>query len=210
MRKALLLLAAIAGIFPATVEAKKAPKPVWQVTRTTDPLTGATSCVVAAVDTAAGMSFTRMGALYPIVENNSVHGLLVGVSSGGRFRLPTGDIQWRVDDHPLRVLRAADNPTGAATSSVPSGTMQQLADQQMKLIAAATATSTLVSGAAARAMLDEMLAGKGLIFRAAAAANPYGLPGEQQAAVGQATKGGLRPYPLDDSFHAGVAACGIG
>lgn len=112
MRK--LLLAAttiVAATMAATcitraASAKKAPKPVWQVSRTGDPITGATSCIVAAYDQAAGLSYTRTGALYPFVENSSTHGVLVGVGSGGRIRLPTGDIVWRVDDRPFRTLAA--------------------------------------------------------------------------------------------------------
>lgn len=32
------------------------------------------------------------GALHPVIESSSPYGLLVGVSSGGRFRLPTGGL----------------------------------------------------------------------------------------------------------------------
>jgi hypothetical protein len=193
------------------LQARKALKPVWQVTRTSDAITGATSCIIAAYDRAAGLSFSRTGALYPFVENNSVHGVLVGVSSGGRVRVPTGDIVWRVDDRPFRTLAAADNPAGMSGSAIPLGTpgMQELVDQQMRLIAAATATSTVASGGTARAILSEMLAGKGLVFRAAAATAGYGLPTGAERNVGQITRDGLRPYPLDESFRAGLATCGI-
>ena len=157
------------------------------------------------------MSFSRTGALYPFVENSSAHGVLVGVSSGGRIRLPTGDIVWRVDDRPFRTLAAAESPADTTASAIPRGdsAMKALVDQQMRIIASATATSTVASGSTARAILDEMLAGRGLIFRSAAAATAYGLPGDGGQRVGQITRDGLRPYPLDDSFRAGLAACGI-
>jgi hypothetical protein len=214
MRKSLFAVTAIllplAGIASAGW-AKKTPRPVWQISRSSDPITGASRCIVAAYDQAAGMSFSRAGALYPFVENSSAHGILLGVSSGGRFRLPTGDIVWRVDDRPFRTLAAADNPRGATTSAIPPGTpgMQQLVDQQMRLVAAATATSTVASGDTARTMLTEMLAGRGLVYRAAAAANGYGLPTGSEREVGLMSKDGIRPYPLDESFRAGLAACGI-
>src|SRR5690606_38699484 len=89
---------------------------VWSVSRTSDPITGVSSCVVTAYDTAAGLKYSRFGFLYPVVENNSKLGLLVGVSSGGKMRLPTGDILWRVDDNPHRTLRAADNPALTGSS----------------------------------------------------------------------------------------------
>lgn len=214
MRKPVIATATaiVAAMFSsASLMAKKAPKATWHVTRTSDPITGTTTCIVAAYDRAAGLSYTRVGALYPFVENSGTHGLLVGVSSGGRIRLPTGDILWRVDDRPFRKLAAADNPAGMNTSAVPQGNaaMAQLIDQQMRVIAAATATSTVASGDTARAMLDEMLAGRGLIFRAAATTTSYGLLTGADTRVGQITKDGLRPYPIDDSFRTGLAACGI-
>ncbi|WP_334655931.1 hypothetical protein [Sphingomonas panaciterrae] len=210
------LVTAMGAVLAATVAASpvmagKKPKLTWQVARTNDPITGVTSCVVAAWDRAGGMSFSRTGALYPFVENSSVHGLLVGVSSGGRYRMPTGDIAWRIDDHPFRTLVAADNPAGMNTSPIPSdhAATAALVEQQMRLVAAATATSTVASGKTARTMLDEMLAGSGLLFRPVAATLGYGLPGGANQRIGQITKDGLRPYPLDESLRAGLATCGI-
>ena len=214
MRKSRLIGTAITiaaiGFVPA-LSAKKAPRLVWQVARSSDPITGATSCIVAAYDQASGISYTRTGALYPFVENSSTHGVLVGVGSGGRFRTPTGDIVWRVDGQPYRTLSAADNPAGATVSAIPPGNaaMQQLIDQQMRLVAAATATGTVAGGDTARAMLKEMLAGSGLVFRAAAATAGYGLPTGADRRVGLLTKNGIRPYPLDESFRAGLISCGV-
>ena len=51
---------------PSTTVAKGKPREKWSVTRSSDPITGSTSCVVTAYDTAAGMKFSRMGFLYPI------------------------------------------------------------------------------------------------------------------------------------------------
>jgi hypothetical protein len=205
----LFVLAAVA--LTSAADARKKPREVWQVSRTSDPITGATSCIVAAYDQAAGTSYTRVGGLYPFVENSSTHGLLVGVSSGGRYRLPSGDVVWRVDDRPFRTLAAADNPAGMNVSAIPPGNpaMQQLVDQQMRLVAAATATSTVASGVTARTILAEMLAGSGLIFRAAAATASYGLPSGADRSVGLLTKDGIHPYPLDASFRAGLTACGV-
>ena len=87
--------------------------------------------------------------------------------------------------------------------------MQQLVDQQMRLVAAAAATSTVASGDTARAMLTEMLTGRGLVYRAAAATNGYSLPIGSEREVGLMTKDGIRPYPLDESFRAGLVTCGI-
>jgi len=209
------LLASIC-LFGSTADAKKPRRGGWDVIRTTDPITGASTCVVAALDYVGKNSFSRVGMLYPVVENNPVHGLLVGVSSGGKLRFPTGDIVWRVDDRPFRELKAEDNPaigTGLATAPVPSNiaskTMQETMAFSMKLVAAMTATSTVASGDRAIAMLGEMLAGRALIFRAAAAMTDYGLQSSAMYRVGQITEKGLHPIPIDASFRAGLATCGI-
>lgn len=203
---------AVAG-FGGQADAKK-PREAWSVSRTTDPITGDSSCVVTAYDQALGMKYTRVGYLYPVVEMNSKLGLLVGVSSGGRFRVPTGDVLWRVDDRPHRELRAADNPaSGDAFSATPYKTGNEAADRAIQQAMAQTAglmsTSTVATGDKAREMLAEMVAGQSLIFRAASAAPAYGLPSTRTVEVGQFTRDGLTPIPLDDSFRRGLAECGI-
>jgi len=49
-----------------------------------------------------------------------------------------------------------------------------------------------------------------LLFRSQAATPLYGLPSSNAFAIGQDTNTGRRPIPLDQSFHDGLAACGIG
>jgi hypothetical protein len=97
------------------------------------------------------VSFSPVGLLYPFVENNPDQGVLVGVSSGGRYRMPTGDILWRVDDKPFRTLRAQDNPAlpstlAVANTDVASKAMQDAVALTMRLTIAATASSTVASG----------------------------------------------------------------
>jgi hypothetical protein len=211
----LIILAALS--VPATsADAKKPPRGRWEVSRTSDPITGKTSCVVAAPDQAGGLSMTRIGLLYPFVEMSSEQGLLVGVSSGGRYRMPSGDIIWRVDDRPFRTLLAQDNPVspasataGTAATDAASKAMQDAVALTTRMTTAVTATSTAASGDRAREMLAEMLAGQGLLFRSAHTAPAYGLPGAANQAVGQYTDKGMVPYPLDASFRAALAACGI-
>ena len=146
----------------------KAPK-TWQATCTTDPIAGATSCVVSALDYVGKLRYSRTGYLYPVIEMNNTHGLLVGVSSGGRFRLPTGAILWRVDDQPFRELKPEDNPQGAAATAAPQvddaaiKAMTEAMALSNKLVMSATATSTLASGETAKAMVSELRSGRGLI-----------------------------------------------
>lgn len=216
---AISLMAALT-LAPVAALAKKKPDTSWSASRTSDPVTGETRCVIAAFDRGAGLRFSRTGYLYPLVEMHPVHGLLVGVSSGGRFRLPTGDILWRVDDRPYRELKAANNPPSSGMSfampvsasgvDAASRAMRDTVEQALRLSAGLAATSTVASGDKAKSMLAEMLSGHNLVFRAAAAVPNYGLPSSRTYEVGQFTAKGLRPFPLDESFHKGLDACGIG
>jgi len=190
----------------------------WRAIRTDDPITGAKSCVVSAFDYVGKTRFSRSGYLYPVVEMNEKAGLLVGVSSGGRFRLPTGDIVWRVDDRPFRELRAAENPAMdsraiappvAAGSDAAAKAVQNSMDLAMRMAAGMAATSTVASCDRAREMLAELRAGHSLMFRASAAAAAYGLPDTNIYRVGQATTNGIRPVPIDASFEAALVQCGI-
>ena len=196
----------------------KSPKEAWTVTRNLDPITGVSGCVVAAPDQLSKWKYTRVGVLYPVVENNSKLGLLVGVGSGGPYRVPTGDILWRVDDNPFRTLKAADNPATApivqmqpyktGNPEVDAKAAQMMADAS-RMTAAMMSTSTVASGPAAVDLLKEMLSGRSLIYRQAAVAPQYGLPSSQTHAVGQITSEGLRPIPLDESFRRGLQQCSI-
>ena len=209
MKRAVLAAGLAMAFLPGVAIAKKAPPPTWQVVRSSDPITGETRCVVSATDRAAGIRFTRFGAIYPVVEMNSALGLLVGVSGGGKIRLPTGDILWRVDDKPFRELKAADNPQRNQPPPAPLASVPGMTAEVMRMTAALTATSTMASGDKAREMLDEMIAGNGLIYRQQTAAPAFGLPSPVEREVGQITKDGLAPFPLDESFRAGLASCGI-
>lgn len=209
---ALAGLAIIALLSGCATPVPPAP-PSWSSTVTTDPITGAKRCVVAAYDRVAGASYSRTGYLYPVVEFNSEFGLLVGVSSGGPIRFPVGDIIWRVDDRPYRELRAFNNPTqgsppsGEVAADMTSARIAETIKYAQKLAATAGATATVASGGEAVAMLDEMLAGSTLIYRANRPNAQFGLPTGHEQRVGQWTSEGLRPIPLDATFRQGVEQC---
>lgn len=214
MRKAITALVLACTMIAPAAHARKKPVAAWQVLRATDPVTLTSTCAVVASDYVGRTRFTRIGGLYPVVEMNSTFGLLVGVSSGGQFRLPTGDILWVVDNHPYRELRAADNPGSVAQPAAgldPAATTEATTAWAMQMARTVTATSTMASGDKAREMLDEMLRGNSLLFRRAAAGPQTGLPDYSALMAGQINgKGELRPIPLDASFREGLTACGIG
>lgn len=148
---------------------------------------------------------------------NAAHGLLVGVSSGGRFRMPVGDIVWAVDGKPHREVRAADNPSIAATASpapspgdIAAATIASSVAQANRVVQAMTATSTMASGDKAREMLAELLAGERLLFRAATPNALIGMPDYRALMARQINeKLEIKPIPIDASFREGLIACGI-
>lgn len=213
MRNLILAAVALAAVAATpAAHARKQPRAAWQVMRATDPITRVSTCAVVASDYIGRIRLTRSGALYPVVEMNSTYGLLVGVSSGGRIRLPTGDVLWAVDELPHRELRAAENPGALPMPPLPASgaTVEAMTAYATQLTRAVTATSTMASGARAREMLDEMLNGKTLLFRSAGMGPQTGLPDYSALVAGQVNeKGQLHPIPLDASFREGLRNCGI-
>jgi hypothetical protein len=203
------MAAAAALLTTVQADARRGPVETWTVNRVTDPITGMTRCTVAALDRVGRTRFTRTGAIYPVIEMNSELGLLVGVSSGGPIRVPTGDILWRIDDRPFRTLRAVDNPVSGHDGATGVDPASSAIVQANRLAASFSATSTMTSGATAREMLAEMLAGRQLIYRQNNAAAGYGLVDSRATEVGQITRDGIVPYMLDQTFRAGLVACGI-
>ncbi len=212
------IAAATLAVFTPAAAKEKAPR-TWTATHTTDPVTGISRCVVSASDYVGKTRYTRTGFLYPVIENHPEHGLLVGVSSGGRFRLPTGAILWRVDDRPFREIRPEDGPGTQAAAlpppSLPEGTnptakaVNDAMATAMRMAVGMSATSTFATGDTAKAMLAELRAGKGLLYRAKAAAVDTGLPDNGAYRLGQVTNDGLKPLPLDASLAQALVECGI-
>lgn len=209
MRRAILTVVSGALLTaPHVAKARNRPAVTWTVDRVADPITGITRCTVVALDRAGRTRFTRTGALYPVVEMHSELGLLVGVSSGGRVRLPTGDILWRVDDRPFRTLRAVDNPASESVDAEGSDPATIAIAEATRLAASFSATSTMASGDTAREILQEMLAGRSLVFRQQGG-TAYGLVDSRVTEVAQITREGVVPYPIDESFRSGLRECGI-
>lgn len=214
-----LLVGAAALILGACATTSGPSGDVWMVTRDADPITGIERCIVVAADRGGRGSFTRTGYLYPFVESNSDVGLLVGVSSGGRYRLPPGDIVWRVDQNPHRTIRAAATPSfgeSQADAGVPPGMPPSAVAvyQMSQAMASGTVSSiangiTAAGGDEARELLAEMRAGSELLFRSSRAAPSAGVPSMSNHLVGQMSGDELRPYALDASFETGLAACGL-
>lgn len=183
------------------------PAVEWVIVRNTDKFTDKSSCAVT-----VGTYYTRGGIYtvsnqyYPYIE--AVNGdLRVGVKSGGRFLIPVGNVQLRVDQNKAWTISTSETPL----DYVPEGQLkamqayapkdpqqQQIVENAYKTVMDATARSTspftASTGEKAQSILKEMRSGKTLIYRTV---------GLNQAA---STTG---EYVLDQSLEVALRQCGI-
>lgn len=196
------------------------PPKAWIVRANTDQVTGVQSCAVVAPDYSQSIGgdtwyTTSIGSLYPFVEKRSDVGLIVGVVSGGRAKIPPGDIVWRVDQNPPRYLSVNNTPSFGPQPQ--ESDFSNLTAEQRSAIEASQAMIsglmssiqqgvTAVSGEEAQEMLQEMKSGTALLFRAAAAP----ASGGSVALAGQWREDGtLRPIPLGSDFAVALSECGV-
>ena len=192
--------------------------PTWTASSQEDPVTGVTRCVVSVPDSLMGSRYSSSLRLYPFVEQNSDAGLLVGVSSGGKYRVPPGDIVWRIDRNEPHLLTMAGTPRiGPQADSPALGYLTEEQRQQMDaafkmadgMTSAIQNGVTAVGGKEAEALLAEMRSGSTLLFRARTASPQAGLPSSAAYDVGRVTNGRAEPIVLDASFEAALSQCGL-
>lgn len=184
-----------------------APSVKWVANSKTDSFTDVSSCAVTvgSLYTSNGV-FTMTNKYYPYIE--VVNGdLRVGVKSGGRFLIPVGDVQIRIDQNKAWTISTSETPL----DYVPEGQLkamqayapkdpqqQQIVENAYKTAMEATARSmspfTASTGEKAQSILKEMRSGKTLIYRTV---------GLNQAA---STTG---EYVLDQSLEVALSQCGI-
>ncbi|NMX35607.1 hypothetical protein [Pseudomonas sp. WS 5413] len=183
------------------------PSVKWVANSKTDSFTDVSSCAVTvgSLYTSNGV-FTMTNKYYPYIE--VVNGdLRVGVKSGGRFLIPVGDVQLRIDQNKAWTISTSETPL----DYVPEGQLkamqayapkdpqqQQIVENAYKTAMDATARSmspfTASTGEKAQSILKEMRSGKTLIYRTV---------GLNQAA---STTG---EYVLDQSLELALRQCGI-
>ena len=168
----------------------------WISERSQDPVSGVSRCVVTKPDQFSSLVFTTTFTLYPVIEMNPKYGLLVGVSSGGKFAVPVGDILWRVDQNTPISIKAHETP-----SSGPSyGGVN---------VNALLSGSTMASGKKARLMLAELKSGTSLIYREDLPQQQIGLPRSSIYRVGEISGGKRQALQLNASFHKALTDCGL-
>ena len=89
----------IIALAAATILGGCATGPTWQATGTTDEFTDKTTMMVTTGDfPASGSIVTRSLHFYPVVRKEGGE-IYVGLMSGGRFKIPVGTVQLRIDQN---------------------------------------------------------------------------------------------------------------
>tara|TARA_B100000405_G_scaffold196781_1_gene137938 strand:+ start:731 stop:1339 length:609 start_codon:yes stop_codon:yes gene_type:complete len=176
--------------------------PVWKATSSTDEFTDVNTRMVTVGEYAGGsLIVTKSLNYYPFVgiENGSPY---VGIRSGGRYKIPTGTVQLRIDSNPAWTITPEETPV-SLVPSLPTmqlngiGQAVDMADLQKQALATATkmmSPYTVATGDKAKSILREMVRGKVLKYRTV---------GMNQAAstTGEVT--------LDVSFVQAIKSIGI-
>ena len=187
------------------------PKIHWFIYENTDEFTDVKTCrvTVGSIYTYSSI-YTEPVKLYPFIEivDGELH---VGVMSGGRIKIPVGNIQLRIDDNKMWIINITETPlnyiphqpsprathAGIAPAHIILNPEQAAAKKAMDAarhrIAVAMSPYTATTGEKAWKILNEMLKGKILKYRS--------ISGNIQGTTGV--------YALDESFHTALKKCGI-
>lgn len=176
---------------------------VWKATGSTDKFTDQTTTMVTTGDYSAGTSIiTSSLKFYPVVRREGGE-IYVGLMSGGRFKVPVGTIQLRIDQNEAWTITPQETPVSMvpAAPEIALGLPAEQAEmiknsqaQSMENIYKMMSPYTVTGGDKARAILKQMLSGQTLIYRTV---------GINQAA---STTGEIA---LDDSLRQSLLVIGI-
>jgi hypothetical protein len=147
---------------------------VWKATGSTDEFTDKTTMMVTSGDFSAGTSIiTSSLKFYPVIRKEGGE-LYVGLMSGGRYKIPVGTIQMRIDQNEAWTITPQETPV-SMVPAMPEIALGLPAEQQ-EMIKKAQAQSvenvykmmspyTVAGGAKARSILKQMLAGQNMKYR---------------------------------------------
>lgn len=184
-----------------------APRVEWVTMKKTDQFTDKSSCAVTVGSYyVANRAYTAQNHYYPYIEKVDSQ-LRVGLRSGGKFQIPVGDVQLRIDQNPAWTISTSETPLdyvpegqlAAMQAAMPEDSGQQaLASSAYKTAMETAARSmspfTASTGEKAQRILAQMKAGQKIIYRTV---------GLNQAA---STTG---EYALDASLAEALIECGI-
>jgi len=160
-----------------------APKVEWVASTEFDRFTDITTCSVSTGSLYTHSNvYTYSNRLYPFIQvvNNE---LQVGVKSGGKYKVPVGDVQLRIDSNKAWIISMSETPVNTKPDAPVNAQLDLMTEyaknlpaEQQKLIADSYKTAlnstgqmlspfTVATGDKATAILNEMLNGKTLIYR---------------------------------------------
>lgn len=201
-----LLLSIVVGGCASTT----APK--WIASTEFDRFTDKTTCTVTTGSLYTQTSvFTYTNHLYPFIEVVNDE-LRVGLQSGGKYKVPVGDIQLRIDKNKAWEVSMSETPVSVkpnAQADVMTEYAKGLPPEQQALIvnsykAVMDSTGKMLSpfttatGEKAKAIVNEMLKGNTLIYRT--------LGFGQLASYGGGTTG---EFILDATLKSALDECKI-
>lgn len=147
---------------------------VWKATGTTDEFTDKTTMMVTTGNFTAGSSIiTSSLKFYPVVRKEGGE-IYVGLMSGGRFKIPVGTVQIRIDQNEAWAITPQETPVGLVPASpeLALGLPPEQAElikktqaQAMENVYKMMSPYTITGGDKAKSILRQMLAGQVLKFR---------------------------------------------
>ena len=147
---------------------------VWKATGTTDEFTDKTTMMVTTGNFTAGSSIvTSSLKFYPVVRKEDGQ-IYVGLMSGGRFKIPVGTVQIRIDQNEAWTITPQETPIGLVPASpeLALGLPPEQAELIKKTQAQAMENAyrmmspyTITGGDKAKSILKQMVAGHVLKFR---------------------------------------------
>ena len=146
----------------------------WKATGSTDEFTDKTTMMVTTGNFTAGSSIvTSSLKFYPVVRKEGGE-IYVGLMSGGRFKIPVGTVQIRIDQNEAWTITPQETPIGLVPASpeLALGLPAEQAElikktqaQAMENVYKMMSPYTITGGDKAKSILRQMLAGQVLKFR---------------------------------------------
>lgn len=146
----------------------------WKATGTTDEFTDKTTMMVTTGDfTKVSPIVTSSFKFYPVVRKEGDE-IYVGLMSGGRFKIPVGTVQLRIDQNEAWTITPQETPVSMMPSApqyalnLPpeqAALVKQTQDQAMLNVTQLMSPYTVTGGEKAKKILKQMLAGQTLKYR---------------------------------------------
>lgn len=180
---------------------------VWHSTITKDEFTDQVTKMVTMGEWASSkVIVTQSLKFYPFVGTQDGT-LFVGIRSGGRFRIPTGTVQIRVDDNPAWTIAPDETPISMLPKSptipikiipdsngIANKTINSTQEATMQMISRMSSPYTAATGQKARDIINQMLKGKVIKYRIIGVNQPASSTGEVR---------------IDDSFTKSLVEIGL-